>query len=301
MAPAKERPEPVFEQIPLPTAKRLWLPFADLPPHAIASVQDLVGLLSQQAPEGFVLRGCPPALLAALHQVQAGQSLCTGREALLDLNGDHFERKKIKALIRRGMRHGRVFEVVQRSSLRQTKVLSLAQRVTAAYPVALRHLYRQAETVSLRQFGFESDSGQLLGLISLSRSGPQSWHTEQMLRRPDAPVGMMATLLESIFLRLQAEGHAWWSLGEVPFYPLVPPQNLKESLLQQAGRSLDPVYSAAGLYKFKAKFRPWWRPVYLYGSTDLSWAVLWDLFRASRCSDLAWRALALRGAALLGK
>lgn len=301
MAPAQEQRELVFEGIHLPNAKRLWLPFADLPPHVSSSVQDLVHSLSQLAPEGFVLRGCPPALIRALKQKQSGQSLCSGREALLDLQGDHFERKKIRALIRRGNRHGRVIEISPFSSSAQTQTRRLCERVFARYPIQLRHLYRHSGKAPLRLMGFESEAGQLLGLVSLSRSGQQTWHTEQMLRRPDAPVGMMAALLEAVFLRLQAEGYAYWSLGEVPFYPLLPPQNLKESLLQQAGRSLDPVYSAEGLFKFKAKFRPWWRPVYLYGSPDLSWAVLWDLFRASRCSDLAWRALALRGAALLGK
>lgn len=292
-----DRSVPQLHQQRLPLSGRLWLPFADL------SVQthpaELVQTLRHQALPGFVLRGCPPELLNSLQQAFSGQGLCTGREALLHLHSSHFERNKIQHLVRRGRRHGHVRELWLKESICPAEVVHLYQQVTSRYPAQLQLLYRRSPEHRLRLFGFESASGALLALISLSRSGLESWHTEQMLRLPSAPVGTMAALLAGVFETLQAEGARWWSLGEVPFYPLSPPQSLKERLLIQAGRSLEPVYSAQGLLQFKAKFRPWWRPVYLYGSPDLNWRVLWDMFHSSRCSALAWKALRKRGSTWL--
>jgi lysylphosphatidylglycerol synthetase-like protein (DUF2156 family) len=282
----------------LPLARRSWISFADLPawetPHHLSSA------LFDYAPKGFVLRGCSPLLSETL-LARGGRILCSGREALLDLQGDHFQRKTVRELVRRGLRHGEAYELKLLTSRHENAILTLAQKVSSTHPISLKHLYRDDWQAAERLFVFESSKREIWGLVSLSRNGFRSWHTEQLLRLPGSPVGMMAALLEQVFLSLQAEDEHWWSLGEVPFYPLVEPDGFKAQLFNRAGRALEEVYSAEGLLNFKAKFKPFWRPVYLYGSPDLNWRVLWDLFQASRCSRLAWRALTLRGVGLLGK
>ncbi len=68
--------------------------------------------------------------------------------------------------------------------------------------------------------------------MTISLMKPGYWHTELLLRRRDAPIGVMD------------------------------------------------VYQ--GLYRFKQKFEPEWRPIYLCGWPDLPWRVLPDLSWASR-------------------
>ncbi|PIQ23325.1 hypothetical protein COW36_08255 [bacterium (Candidatus Blackallbacteria) CG17_big_fil_post_rev_8_21_14_2_50_48_46] len=282
-----QRNEAQFKTVQLFFSRRTWIPFADLPPWE--TMHALTHSLHTYGQNGFVIRGCPPGLEHQLLQ-RGGQSLISGREALLDLQGAHFQKRSLKDLIRRGRRHGIPYEVLTPAQYQDKRLKDFIQSISQNYPTTLRFLYLRELEQAQRVFVFESNKGQILGLVSLSRSGRQSWHAELMLRHPQAPIGLMESLISEIFIKLRHEGYLWWSLGEVPFYPLAKPQGLKEQLLHQAGRSLEPVFSAEGLYRFKAKFRPFWRPVLLYGYPDLNWRVLWDMFQLSQCAQLAWQA-----------
>lgn len=288
-----EAPQPAsFQSVDLPVTHAQWLAFGNVP--AEFDPQELAEwIFEHRQNHPFVLRGSHPALLQYLLR-HGGQMLVTGREALLDLSQDHVGRKSLRELARRGRRHGEIAEW-QGSEVSQAaaQLEAFLNTVRQHYPVPLSYLYRTQLPESERFFVLRS-AQRVWGLISLIPNGRHSWHTELLVRDRQAPVGIMEALISHIFKTLQAEGARFWSLGEIPFYPTIPPQNLKTLALTEVGRQLDAVYSARGLYQFKAKFNPRWRPVCVYGWPHMSWLTMAGMFW--RCNG---HKLAFAGARLL--
>lgn len=274
-----------------PTA---WVTFADIPaglclPKTAALLQ---AYLQAQNLERWVIRGVHPRFFEAL-PVEAA---LTGREALLDLhNPYHVHRPAIRALARRGLRHGQIIAVdlhrpEDLSPFLQGAYRRLKQRVTARYEVPLIHMYRRQVLQSDRLWVFQDHSqGQLLGAISVIASGPGAWHTEVLMRDPEAPVGIMEALVQRVFEDLRQEHQRYWSLGEVPFYPTAPPQGLKARAIVTTGQHIEFAYRARGLFHFKEKFQPLWRPVYLCGSPRLYWSDMACMFWNTQASRLVWQ------------
>lgn len=277
--------QPHYVSVPLRLSGRRWLAFADLP-HT--SPEQLFP--AEIWRQGFVVRGCAQEFSTFFTRTYGGQSLLTGREAVLELCSErHFERSKIRRLIRQGLRWGEVLAVESPDRPLRDAISAFYQTVRLRYPALLRWLYRDNWQQAEQLFVFRGYDNQILALLTLSGRGPRRWHTELLLRAPQAPAGVMEALLAQVHASLSERGPGEWSLGEVPFFLLEAPCNFKENLLLQLGRLLQPVYSAQGLLRFKAKFHPTWRAVGLYGYPDLSWPVLWDIFWASRCAELYWR------------
>jgi lysylphosphatidylglycerol synthetase-like protein (DUF2156 family) len=96
-------------------------------------------------------------------------------------------------------------------------------------------------------------------------------HTELMLRDRKAPGDIMECLVAGIFEILNSEGTREWSLGEVPFMQLLQDNKEKltniENLSASIGKRCRHVYDFEGLYRFKNKFVPEWRPVMLCTDT----------------------------------
>lgn len=271
---------PHFQAISLPLSAYRWLAFGDLP--ADYSLAQVAGeLKAQQRISPYVVRGCHSSLVEAL---QSGEAILTGREALLDLSQAHMRRKSIKELARRGRRHGQVRELSMAELESSEALQALFARVHQNYQVPLSYLYRNHLPQSERYWAMIHKRA--WGLVSLIPNGPGSWHTELLMRDPEAPVGVMEALVASIFEQLRQEGAHYWSLGEVPFYTPSPPQTRRGKLVQWVGREIDYAYSSQGLYHFKHKFRPLWRPVYLYGWPKLNLHTLATMFWKCNCYQL---------------
>ncbi|MGV3527065.1 MAG: phosphatidylglycerol lysyltransferase domain-containing protein [Candidatus Sericytochromatia bacterium] len=278
-----ERDSLQVETIALPGSRARWLAFGDVPAH-YGPLLLAADLQAQTQGRPFVLRGCHPLLLRYL---PPGEALLSGREALLDLQGPHTARKSLRELARRGRRHGQIKAYTPGQE--RARIGAFLERVRHTYRAPLAWLYRTGLPESERLWVLEAPDGRIWGLISVIRSGPTSWHTELLARDPEAPVGVMEALITGIFEALRDEGQRYWSLGEVPFYPLVPPSDLKTQALTQVGQGIDFAYSAAGLYRFKQKFQPLWRPVALYGTPGLPWHVLAGMFWRCNCHQLVWK------------
>lgn len=281
-----------FDSVKLMPSCSQWVAFANVP--AETAPPELVQRLFQRfGQQPFALRGCNPRWLELL-QPWGGQALITGREALLDLRGNHLQKKSLRELARRGRRHGEVSE--GHLPTVSAEVQALLQRVQSHYLKPLSYLYRTGIPASERFWVLQGE--RTWGLISLVPTGPYSWHTELLVRDPEAPVGVMEALIAHIFQQLAAEQALFWSLGEVPFWPPVNDPHVKSLSLQWIGREINFAYSASGLLQFKRKFQPLWRPVMLYGWPRLSWQTLAGMFWYSRCSALVLQALRKKASAL---
>lgn len=108
--------------------------------------------------------------------------------------------------------------------------------------------------------------------MTLSARCIRAVHTELMLRHKQAPGDIMESLVAGIFEILKLEGIRECSLGEVPFKTLM--QGEREALdeiellmVSLAAQSRH-AYDFEGLYRFKNKFVPQWRPVLLCSSIE---------------------------------
>jgi len=271
-----------------------WLALADIP-EAWSAVQVARALETQG--HRLVVRGCN-RYWAQLLADWGFAAVPVGLEAVLTADGEHFKRPSIRALTRRGLRHGTVREVQAGTWLPELYAASrYARRPT------LWGLFRPMDDTRLRWFVLvaspTSQKPHVLAAVSISRQSPTRWHVERMVRRAKAPVGVMEAVLEQAFALLCAEGATELSLGEAPFVRPLANQHTAEPAKQRflaqsirwVGRRIRYAYNAEGLYRFKAKFRPQWRTVYVCGRPRPSFLLLAGLFVYSGVARLAIRRL----------
>ncbi|MBF2053895.1 MAG: DUF2156 domain-containing protein [Candidatus Sericytochromatia bacterium] len=283
---------PRVQRVRLGFSRQHWLSMATLPAHWDPEA------LARWLKPPFVLRGCHPRLLQLLQRDFGGETLLHGREALLDLRLPHLERPALRQLIRRGLRHGQVHELALSALQQHPDIPRFLAAVQQRQGVTLQHLYRHTLPQSQRFWCFEAGH-QLLGLLSLTASSAGAWHTELLLRDARAPVGVMEALIAQVFATLQTEQQRYLSLGEVPFFPTAPARHWQTRCFNGIGRGIAFAYDSEGLYRFKQKFRPLWRPVLLYGTPNLRPLHLLELFWHSRSARLIWQQRAAAYADLL--
>ncbi|MBI9071681.1 MAG: DUF2156 domain-containing protein [Melioribacteraceae bacterium] len=117
-----------------------------------------------------------------------------------------------------------------------------------------------------------------LGAILLSQNSSIKLHTELLLRRKDAPVGIMEALIFEIFNTLDKSGFSELSLGEVPFVESDIGISLQNIIFIKTGKLLNFAYNYNGLFNFKNKFNPEWNNLFLCGFPKIT---IWDLFNLS--------------------
>lgn len=276
---------PQFTQVALRFSRHQWITYANIPQNTERHSLPQMLSTANNTP-AFVLRGCSPLLCESLLHNLGGEILPVGQEALLDLKGSHFQRSSIRQLIKRGLRYGQIEAISLDPPAAAAQ--ALWHKVYGHYPAPLQHLFRNRIEEAQRAFGFISPTGECLGLITLTQTAADAWHTELLLRDPMARVGVMEALLAHTATTLaDTAGARWLSLGEVPFVA-PPPGNFRAQALRWAGLALAAAYPSPGLHRFKDKFRPLWRPIYLYGYPTLPWRTLLGLFVACGCHRLAW-------------
>ena len=94
---------------------------------------------------------------------------------------------------------------------------------------------------------------------------PVGWTLDFMRRRGEGFKGVMEFLIGSAALDLQKEGAEFVSLSGAPLAQAHPDEELAgvQHLLEIVGRTMEPVYGFRSLLKFKAKFQPVYRPMYM--------------------------------------
>lgn len=279
---------PSVDSIHLRLNKVLWMALADLPDQT--ELEELIVQIKSRAPAGIIIRGCPPPVSSLLSRY-GFVSVYVGQEAILNLTCALFSKKSLRQLVSRGLRHGQVIEVPF-SEQNQSRVDALKAQTHYGNRPFLRHLFHNRFEEHMRCFVFQGHTSEWLAAISVSRVNVEKMQTELMLRQVNAPVGVMEALVHGIFENLSAEGYREWTLGEVPFinsegHPL----NLKEKIVMTVGHIFRYAYNYRGLYRFKNKFEPSWRPVYLCGYPRVSYISLMEIFMKSNFFQLAWKSL----------
>ena len=278
---------PRLRMLRLSLSRKVWIPCADVP--KTWSFSRIFNELLKPMPHGFLLQGCNPNLARFL-MVQGGQVAQVGIEAVLPLAGK--EKGSLVELARRGGRWGQVIELSPHETHRR-QMAALWEQTAHGRKPQLQCAFRTDFDAHVRGFALEGEDGRWWGALTLSLMKPGYWHTELLLRRQDAPVGVMEALILAVKARLRDEGARWLSLGTVPFVEMadaVPGVRCRwpweaacrGRAIAWIGRRLRFSFEYQGLYRFKQKFQPQWQPLYLCGWPDLPWRILPDLSWHSR-------------------
>ncbi len=264
----------------------VWQPFAETP------FGMRFGEIVQQQPyTRLAYRGCPPQTADYL-QAHGFKRLCSGMEAVLKLADHTWKRSSLRELSRRGLRFGHTKEFLGTAENAAINTEKLFENSRYATRPKLQYLFRLAPDHATRCFYFCSNSGEWLAAITLSIKNPRFIATELLLRRSNAPIGVMEALVEYTAEALASEGFEYWSLGEVPFYQLGQKSHWLEPLYMTVGRMMRFAYNYRGLHAFKDKYRPLWRPVYLCAKPEINLLLLADMTFTSGFFRLATKVVA---------
>lgn len=197
------------------------------------------------------------------------ETLKFGKEAVLDLGKDHFMKKSLRELIKKGSKAGETIELINTKENIE-KLENFKNECVHESEPQLKYVFNDVFLPSSRLFVFLGHDNLWLGAITITNSVNNKMTTDLMLRRKNAPKGVMEGLIFNIFNTLKIEGYDYWSLGEVPFIVYDSPILTKEFLLNFSGRKLSFAYNYLGLYNFKNKFNPIWEETYLCGKPNLN-------------------------------
>ena len=282
---------PRFESVYLPLSGIRWVHSAEIPLDY--GFEGVFGDLKACFGKEILIRGCDADITGFLAHEGFG-TIRTGAEAIIDLKNMEKGRPSVRELVRRGMRWGEV-EEIPFSELNAQRVSRFAALTVHGCKPSLKYLFRSGFDSTTRCFVFKSGNEDWRGAITVSTVAESGAHTEMILRAKNAPVGVMESLFVEAMNVLRDDGYDKLSLGEVPFITPrrfdsdneISKDSVKEKLLFRAGKALKFAFDYRGFYRFKDKFNPEWRPVYICSSPSISWVALADLYTASRYFDLS--------------
>lgn len=264
----------IIDPVPLFRSDSIWLALLQLP--EMDFIEEVVNKYSDKK---ILIRGCDDEISQQLIKHNF-KRVGTGREAVLRFNTDHFKKKSLKELIRRGTRHGNVVEYPYSSEI-EKKLYRFRYNTRHAKKPQLKSLFWDKFLIEMRLFVFEDHQKDWLGAVMVSRNSPSKFHSELLLRKRTAPVGVMEALIFNIFEMLKESDAEEFSLGEVPFITSTNRNivNTKEFIINSVGKFFHFAYNYQGLYNFKNKFNPHWNDLYLCGKPNIGFT---DLIRLSQ-------------------
>lgn len=274
-----------YHTVKLPLSAMTWISTAEIP--FAYSAEDLYSDISRNY-EDFIVRGLGYGT-AKYFQEKGADVLNTGIEAVIALDKSVPVKQSVLELAKRGYRHGYFIEVTYTKE-NEKKLRQLISESSHGKEPNLNYLYRQGFDKSLRCFVLKTPKNQWLGALTISLLDESYAHTESILRRSGAPVGVMEALFVSVMDTLKNEGYEYFSLGEVPFILGENNKQLRERYLIHRIYKNIPLLSRTfnynGLYNFKNKFGPIWFPKYLAAKPGISVPLMIDLYFKSSFHDL---------------
>lgn len=212
------------------------------------------------------------------------KAISIGKEAIIDLAKNEFQKKSLKELIKRGKRHGSVVEI-EYSENNEKKLQEFFIETSHGKEPRLQNLFATAFKPYHRLFVLKKDE-RWISAIMLSFKHEKFMQTELILRNSKAPVGVMEALINEILNQLKNEGFEFWSLGAVPFIDYNSKFLSLSWFFNFVGRKIKFAYNYKGLFNFKNKFNPIWQPYYLCYKNRLSPIQIFKLSQKSNLNKL---------------
>lgn len=269
-------PQYRFDLVPLEDYNKLFL--RDLPIFITSCNNDLAQFFSQNKFE----------------------SLKAGKEAVLNLSGDHFSKKSLKELIRAGFRNGDIEEIFY-SEENSKKLDEFKLQCVHGKEPQLKHFFNDKFLPISRLFIYKDKQKNWFGGILITPKGKGKVITDLILRREHSPRGTMESLIYFIANLLKDEGNDTWSLGEVPYVVSNSRIFSKEFFINFMGRRLRYAYNYLGLYNFKNKFNPDWEDIYICCKPKLTLITLLKISWLSNLAELILEKTYKRVLLLFGK
>lgn len=211
-----------------------------------------------------IIRGCNSELEKKLSNY-GFSSIQIGMEAVLKTSYDHFNKKSLKELVKRGQRHG-IIEKIKYSEENKIKLNEFKNITSHSKEPQLKNLFQTEFSKDNFLYIFKNNNN-WLGAILISKNSKKKLHTELILRRPNAPIGIMEALIRHVFIESKNNGWKELSLGEVPFVIDRNSFSLRSFAVKGAGKIINFAYNHKGLYNFKNKFQPNWEKLYICTSS----------------------------------
>jgi glycosyltransferase 2 family protein len=235
-----------------------WL-IANRLPYNHSFTDDLQNCISNHL-NGCMIDGCNENTAKFLSE-NGFEKIQLGKEAVLELHGNHFDKKSVKELIKRGLRD-RNFEEIHYSKETVENLSLFKRECSHGKKPQLKYLFTDEFNEFNRLFVLSDETGYWQGAIMISDKDKYFAQTELILRRKNAPPGVMEALIFSVYNKLLREDYRFWSLGAVPFVSYGNHFFSKSGFINSTGRKLRFAYNYKGLYDFKNKFKPIWLDYY---------------------------------------
>jgi glycosyltransferase 2 family protein len=250
-----------------------WISLAEIPDDQ--NFKQAISRFKERYPKGILLRGCSEIIADEL-QKRDFEIIPIGQEAVLDLNKATFDNRSLRQSARSGNRHNSIRKIDLNSENRE-KLNRLKGESRHGKKPQLKHLFIDSFTSCTECFIAENDKG-WNAAITFSRVSPLKVQAELLLRKNSAAPGTMEALIEQVLIYLRNNGYLYFSLGEVPFeLNKTARLSIKSRYLCKVGKAMHFAYNSHTLYRFKDKFSPVWRPVYLCGFPKISLLTLIEM------------------------
>ncbi len=243
--------------------------------HALSYIPDNSSWLKEfeKTTGKILIRGVGRA--AAIKLKENGyKTHLTGEEAVIDLSNKLHWKKSVKELYRRGRKTGHVIEIPY-SAKAASDLNRFKKYCRHGGKPELRYLFNNAFLPSTRLFIVCNEEDKWLAAVVLSKNNVEKYQCEMLLKRKGKYRGVMEYLIMEIAGMLKAEGVREFSLGEVPFVKMDFENKVVNILFSVMRPIISLSYSYKGLFFFKNKFSPEWKPIYLCANSNIK---LIDLF-----------------------
>lgn len=239
-----------------------------------ADVQDLIWHVLELADREHLRPVFYQASIEYLTQyLDAGFRLVKiGEEAIVDLarfSLEGAEGRRLRQAKNRAIRHGLSFAILNARQkipeFDRLKMISDTWLLHNGPEKGFSMGYWQDEEIRRSEIAVVYLGGKIVAFANLWKAGEAEFSIDLMRYLPSAPDGVMDLMMIELMLHAKALGFRSFNLGLAPLaglpdHRLAPLWSRIGTVARQQAQSF---YSFEGLYRFKNKFRPTWRPRYL--------------------------------------